>query len=148
MSFLDLPVIVILLGGVMIAVQGPLNAALGRAVGSPVNAALVSFIVGTIALAVLAAQQRVSPNSTLVRDLPWWAWVGGLCGAVFVTTAAYAAPRIGVASMLTLAVASQLVAAVALDHAGVFGVPQRSITPGRMVGIVLAVAGALLVRRY
>jgi transporter family-2 protein len=125
-----------------------LNATLGRAVGSPVNAALISFLVGTVGLLIVAAVQRVAPNGALVRTLPWWAWVGGLCGAVFVTAAAYAAPRIGVGSMLTLAVASQLLMAVALDHAGVIGMAQRSITGGRVIGIVLVVVGALLVRNY
>lgn len=132
----------------MIALQGPINATLGRAVGSPVNAALASFLVGTVALSVIAGVQRVSPDSAALRALPWWGWIGGLCGAVFVTAATYAAPRIGVASMLTLAVASQLVMAVALDHVGMLGVPVRTVTGGRAVGIVLVMIGALLVRRF
>jgi transporter family-2 protein len=140
--------VVVLLGGAMIAVQGPINATLGRAVGSPVNAALISFLVGTLALVLIAGVQRVNPDAALVRGLPWWAWVGGLCGAVFVTAAAYAAPRIGVASMLTLAVASQLVMAIALDHVGGLGVPVRSASAGRAAGIALVMFGAWLVRRY
>lgn len=139
---------VVVLGGAMIAVQGPINGALGRAVGSPVNAALISFLVGTLALALVAGVQRVAPDNALVRGLPWWGWVGGLRGAVFVTAAAYAAPRIGVASMLTLAVASQLVMAIALDHVGGFGVPVRSASAGRAAGIALVMVGAWLVRRY
>jgi transporter family-2 protein len=143
-----LSIIAILLGGAMISLQGPLNATLGRAVGSPVNAALISFLVGTVGLAVVASLQRVGVNEDLVRGLPWWAWIGGLCGAVFVTAAAYAAPRIGVASMLTLAVASQLLMAVVLDQAGAFGVPQRDISGGRIAGVVLVIVGALLVRKF
>ena len=38
--------------------------------------------------------------------------------------------------------------AVALDHAGMLGVPQRAITGGRMLGIALVIIGALLVRKY
>jgi transporter family-2 protein len=148
MSVSFVSIAAILIGGALISVQGPLNAMLGRAVGSPVNAALISFLVGTIALAIIATTQRIAPNGELVRTLPWWAWIGGLCGAVFVTAAAYAAPRIGVGSMLTLAVASQLLMAVALDHYGVLGVPQRAISGGRVAGIVLVMVGALLVRRF
>ena len=96
----------------------------------------------------MASLQRVGVNEDLVRGLPWWAWIGGLCGAVFVTAAAYAAPRIGVASMLTLAVASQLLMAVILDQAGAFGVPQRDISGGRIAGVVLVIVGALLVRKF
>ena len=138
--------LLILLAGVLIAVQGPINAALGRAVGSPVNAALLSFLIGSCALALVAVSQRVSPDSAAVRALPWWAWAGGLCGAMFVSAAAYAAPRIGVATMLTLAVASQLVTAVVLDHVGAFGAPKHPASVGRLAGLVLVFWGALLVR--
>jgi len=148
MSSASIPILVVLFGGAMIAVQGPINATLGRAAGSPVNAALASFVVGTLALAAIATIQRAVPDSALLRALPWWAWMGGFCGAVFVTAAAYAAPKIGIASMLTLAVASQLLIAVALDHSGALGVPARAVTGGRAAGIVLVIVGALLVRRF
>lgn len=138
--------LLILLGGVLIAIQGPINAVLGRAVGSPVNAALLSFLVGSCALAVVALANRVTPDQGALRALPWWAWTGGFCGAVFVAAAAYAAPRIGVATMLTLAVASQLIAAVVLDHFGAFGVPRHPVSGGRLAGLALVFLGALLVR--
>lgn len=148
MSQATIPILIILLAGGLIAVQGPINATLGRAVGSPVNAALLSFLVGLLALTVVAAVQRATPDSAMVKSLPWWAWVGGLCGAVFVSAAAYAAPRIGVANMLTLGIASQLLMAIILDHTGAFNVPVRSISVGRVGGMVLVIAGALLVRRF
>lgn len=137
----------ILCAGTLIAIQGPINATLMRAVGSSVNAALISFLVGTVALAVVALSQRTAADPALVRALPWWAWVGGLCGAVFVAVAAFAAPRIGVANMLTLSVAGQLVTAVVLDHRGAFGVPQQPVSGARILGIVLVIVGAALVRR-
>lgn len=141
------PLLIILLAGAMIAVQGPINATLARAVGSPINAAFISFFVGTVALAIVAGVQRSEPNGALLRTLPWWAWVGGLCGAVFVSGAAYAAPRIGVANMLTIGVGSQLAMAILLDHWGAFGVPQQSVSLTRVGGIALVIVGALLVRR-
>jgi bacterial/archaeal transporter family-2 protein len=148
MQSLYLSTAVILLGGALLSIQSPLNAMLGRAVGSPVNAALISFLVGTGALIVVALLQRAAPDSVATRVLPWYAWVGGLCGAVFVTAAAYAAPRIGVATMLTLAVASQLCMAVALDHAGAFGITPHPVSAGRIAGLVLVIVGAVVVRRY
>ena len=139
---------VILLGGALLSIQAPLNAQLGKAVGSPINAALISFLVGTLALIVVATVQRSAPNVAATRALPWYAWVGGLCGAVFVSAAAYAAPRIGVATMLSLAIAGQLVTALALDHSGVFGIPQHPVSAGRLAGMALVIAGVLVVRRY
>ena len=148
MQSLSLSTAVILLGGALLSIQSPLNAMLGRAVGSPVNAALISFLVGTTALSVVAVVQRAAPDGSATRMLPWYAWVGGLCGAVFVTAATYAAPRIGVATMLTLAVASQLGMAVALDHIGAFGITPHPVSGGRIAGLVLVILGAIVVRRY
>ena len=138
----------VLVAGALLAIQSPINAMLGRALGSSVNAALVSFLVGTVGIGLLAAVQRSVPDAMATRALPWHAWIGGLCGAVFVTAAAYAAPKLGVATMLALAIASQLVTALALDHFGSLGVPVHSISAGRIAGMLLILAGVLMVRRY
>ncbi len=136
-----------LLAGVLSAVQAPTNARLAVAVGSPINAALISFGVGAAALAILAVALRSRPDLAAVRALPWHAWLGGLYGALFVAGAAYAAPRIGVASTLIILIAGQLVAAVLIDHFGGFGVPERAISLERLIGVCLVIAGVFLVRR-
>ncbi|HYF22344.1 MAG TPA: DMT family transporter [Caulobacteraceae bacterium] len=141
-------VLVVLISGTLVALQAPTNAVVARAVNSPVNAALVSFAVGTAALLVAAFVLRVRPDLAAVKGLPWWAWLGGLYGAVFVAAAAFATPRIGVAATLTLLVAGQLVMAAALDHFGALGVPRQEITPLRLLGLALVAGGVLLVRRF
>jgi transporter family-2 protein len=98
-------------------------------------------------LIVAAAVVRVRPDLTAVRALPPEAWLGGRTGPFFVVAAAYSAPRIGVAATVTLLVAGQLAAAAALDHFGALGMAQREITPMRLAGLVLVVAGVVLVRR-
>lgn len=138
---------IILVSGVLTAMQAPTNAKLAAAVGSPINAALVSFAVGSVALVLVALVLRSKPDLAAVKALPWYAWIGGLYGAVFVAAAAYAAPRIGVASTLTLLIAGQLIAAIVIDQIGGFGVPVRTISPARLAGVVLVIAGVLLVRR-
>lgn len=140
-------VLLIVIGGALLSIQAPLNTTLGRAVASPVNAAFVSFVVGAITLGCLASVMRATPDLVAVRALPWWAWFGGICGAFFVASAAYAAPRLGVATMLTLAVASQLVTAILIDHLGVLGVTARAVSLGRVVGVLLVIVGAILVRK-
>ncbi|MBX7119882.1 MAG: DMT family transporter [Gemmatimonadaceae bacterium] len=141
------PILLVLLSGALLSIQSPINATLARAMGSSVNGALVSFLVGTVALVLAAAALRAPMDGPAVRALPWWAWIGGLCGAAFVTIAAYAAPRIGVATLLTLGVASQLAMALALDHVGAFGMVRQAASPLRLLGVALVVAGAVLVRR-
>lgn len=139
--------VAMLFGGAFFALQTPTNAMLARGVGSPVNAGLVSFVVGSVGLAAAAALLQVRPEAAAVRALPWWAWLGGLYGAVLVASAAYAAPKIGVAAALALLVAGQFVMAVALDHFGAMGLDPRPVNIAKVSGLVLIAAGVLLVRR-
>lgn len=136
-----------LVSGVFSAMQPPTNAMLLRASGSPLNAALVSFAVGTIALIVVCASLRARPDLAAAASAPWYAWMGGIYGAVFVASAAFATPRIGVAPTLTLLIAGQAVAALAIDHWGAFGVLRHPINGLRLAGMALVVAGVVLVRR-
>jgi bacterial/archaeal transporter family-2 protein len=142
-----LPILLVLFGGAMISVQAPTNAMLAKAGGSPVLAALISFAVGTAALLAtwLASGNRPAPAA--LAGLPWYAWLGGLYGAFFVAVAAYAAPRIGLASLITIGVAGQIAAALWLDHIGALGLPREPINIGRLIGALLVIAGVVLVRR-
>ena len=137
---------VVLAGGAT-ALQAPTNARLATAVAGPVNAAFVSFAVGTAALGILAAILHTRPDIAASKALPWYAWVGGLYGAIFVVAAAWAVPRLGVATTITLMVAGQLMISLVLDHFGALGVPQAPISLTRLAGVALVIGGVLLVRR-
>lgn len=143
-----LVMILVVLAGGATALQAPTNARLAGAVASPVNAAFVSFAVGTAALALAAAMLQTRPDMTAVRGLPWWAWVGGLYGAVFVVAAAWGVPRLGVALTITLMVAGQLLIGLILDHFGAMGVPRAPLSLGRVAGVGLVIAGVLMVRKF
>lgn len=139
--------LLVMLGGAAIAAQSGINSTLARGVGGPVHAALVSFAVGTLALAVVALAQRGAlPSGAALGALPWWAWVGGLLGAYYVTVAVVGAPRLGAAALIAAVIAGQLVAAVVLDHYGWAGFAERAATWPRLAGVGLLAAGALLVR--
>ncbi len=142
-----LPLLLALVAGILIAVQAPTNAILAKASGSPVVAAFISFFVGTIALGALVAATSGRVFAPELRDVPWYAWVGGLYGAVFVAVAAFAAPRIGIGVLLTAAIAGPLLAALILDHYGFFGLPRQPVNLTRIAGVTLVLAGAMLVRR-
>lgn len=144
---LALAIIGALLSGAFAALQAPTNAMLARAVNSPVNAALISFAVGTVALILVALGLGVRPNAGAVRELPWYAWAGGLYGAFFVAAAAFATPRMGVAYFIAVLIGGQLLVALVLDHVGAFGLAREPISLGRVAGMILILAGVLLVRR-
>lgn len=145
-SFLAMLAVVI--GGAATALQAPTNAKMMGAVGSPVNAALVSFAVGTAALGLLAVILQTRPDMAAARALPAYAWVGGLYGAIFVVAAAWGVPRLGVATTIILMVAGQLLLSVVLDHFGAMGMPKQPISWGRVAGVLMVVGGVLMVRRF
>lgn len=142
-----LAVLLVAAGGGMLALQAPTNALLARAGGSPVLAALISFAVGTIALFVVWLFSGNRPSGASFALLPWYAWLGGFYGAFFVAIAAYGAPRIGLASLITVSIAGQIVIALWLDHIGALGLLREPINLGRIAGAVLVFAGVVLVRR-
>ena len=142
-----MPVLLVFFAGGMIAIQAPTNAMLARAGGSPVLAALISFAVGTAALLAAWIVSGNRPGTAPFAGLPWYAWIGGLYGAMFVAVAAYAAPKIGLASLITIGIAGQIAMALWLDHAGALGLPREPINVGRLLSAALVIAGVVLVRR-
>ena len=142
-----IPILLVFIAGAMVAIQAPTNSMLAKAGDSPILAALISFMVGTIALLAVWLMTPNRPGTAAFAGLPWYAWIGGLYGAVFVAVAAYAAPRIGVASLITIGIAGQIVMALWLDHVGAMGLTREPINVGRALGALLVVAGVVLVRR-
>jgi transporter family-2 protein len=142
-----LPVILVLAAGGMIALQAPTNAMLAKAGGSPVLAALISFAVGTMVLLLVWLASGNRPRGSAFAGLPGYAWFGGAYGALYVAVAAYAAPRLGLAALITIGIAGQIAVALLLDQFGALGLPRESINIGRIAGALLVIAGVVLVRR-
>lgn len=142
-----IPLFLAVVAGILIAIQAPTNAILGKASGSPVVAAFISFVVGTVVLGTMVAATSGRLFAPELKGVPWYAWAGGLYGAFFVAMAAFAAPRIGVASMLTAAVGGQILAALLLDHFGLLGLARQPLNVERLAGAALVLVGAILVRR-
>lgn len=143
----SLLILIVVLAGAATGVQSPTNALLTRAFGSPIGSALVSFSVGTGLLLAAVLALGVRANWSAARALPWYAYVGGAYGALFVSVAAYAAPRLGVGFTLIMLVSGQLVAAMLIDNYGLFGLARQPLSLARVAGVALVIAGVILVRR-
>jgi transporter family-2 protein len=141
------PHLVAALVGAGLTVQVGMNATVRFAIGSPVLAAIVNFVVGLAALALVAVASgaRWTPGSA--ASVPAWAWFGGLLGASYVAATTVLGPRLGAATLLALTLGGQMVGALIVDHYGVLGFPQSPLTPARLLGAVLLVAGVLLIMR-
>jgi len=133
--------------GAGLTVQVGMNATVRTHVGSPVIATIVNFVVGLVALVLVAAASgaRWAPGST--ASVPAWAWFGGLLGAAYVAATTVLGPRLGAAALLALTLAGQMAAALLVDHYGVIGFPQSPVTPARALGAALLLAGVLLIMR-
>jgi bacterial/archaeal transporter family-2 protein len=132
--------------GGLIALQAPINAGLGRATGS-LPAALVSFVVGTAALAAIVVLSGKAGGLGSTFDVSWYYLLGGLLGAVYVANALIAVTAIGAGGVAAATITGQLAASVAIDRFGLFGLDQVALTPGRVLGVVLLLAGTVLVVR-
>jgi transporter family-2 protein len=132
--------------GLAITVQAGVNANLRQAMANPILAAVISFGSGFIVLVLLllASGGSVPPLDT-VKQVSWWKWMGGAMGAVYMITVIVSVPKIGTANLVSLSVAGQLLAAVVLDHYGFMGFALHPANGWRLLGLVLIMAGVLLV---
>lgn len=139
--------ILAILAGAMTAYQPLVNARLVPHVGAPIWASFVSFAVGTVILFVLGLFINGKFMVLETDGLKWWMFVGGALGAFFVTVSIYIVPHLGVASMIALFIAGQLVAAALLAHFGILSAAPNPITWQKLFGMVLLAAGAVITLR-
>ena len=136
-----------LAAGCFVGLQAPVNARLGKQVGS-LQAAPVSFAIGTLALILVASLSSGGLSSIgSVNKVPWWALIGGVLGAFYVTVALVTVRTLGLSSLTAIVVTGQLVIAVAVDRFGLLGIAKQQIGATRIVGLVLLVVGVVLVVR-
>jgi transporter family-2 protein len=138
-----------LAAGVVLPFQAGINAQLAHWVGSPIRAAFVSFAVGAAALLLLSLLVfRPLPSGARLADAPWWVWLGGLLGGLYVTAAAVTAPQLGAVTLIALVVAGQSAASLVVDHFGWVGFEEHHLSAGRLAGMALVAAGVVLVRIF
>lgn len=138
-----------LVAGAMMPTQAAINNKLAGYVASPISAAFISFLIGTVGLFVYMFATGVPiSNLTNIKDAPPIAWIGGLLGAFFVAITVILAPRIGVAMTFSLIVAGQMLITLVLDHYGFLGLPVKEISLARIGGILLITAGVVIIRRF
>jgi transporter family-2 protein len=134
--------------GFGLTLQIGMNSQLRRSLGSAYPAALVSFLVGTVALVLLVLVTRTSvPSRDTLAAIPWWAWFGGLLGAFYVAISTIVAAELGASSLLALVIAGQLAMALVIDNYGWLGLPVNPLTWTRVLGVALLGAGVWLVAR-
>ncbi len=144
-----IPMVLALIAGVVTAIQPFINARFAAASGTRVHGSVANFAVGLVAmLAVSVLLRAPMPQAEKLAAAPWWSWLGGVCGAFFVTMAIMLVPKVGAANYLSAMIAGQLLASILIDHFGLLECPVNPITPGRVVGVILIGAGMLSIRLW
>jgi len=133
--------------GGLIALQAPINSQLGRTVGT-FQAAFLSFLLGTVLLAVIAALAKGSFSQVPeARNLSWYYLTGGVLGAIYVTTVLVTVRSLGAGPVVAATIAGQLSASLVVDQLGILGVEKDPITVTKVVGVLLLAAGVFLIVR-
>src|ERR1700748_369878 len=90
--------------GALLPVQAVLNTKLGKQTGGPLISSLLSFMVGLVCLLIINLLTNYSALSHIkpLSVSPWYVWLGGLLGAVFVTSVIFVNQRQGVALTFAL----------------------------------------------
>lgn len=134
--------------GSVLPFQGAINVRLRALLGHPFRASFAQFAVGAIFLGVLALTVRtpLTPAVEIARA-PWWFWTGGLLGSFYVLSTIVVLPRLGGALTFALIVGGQMLAALAIDQLGLFGIERTPLSAARVLGAAMLVGAVILIRR-
>jgi transporter family-2 protein len=133
--------------GACIALQASANSRFRHNLDSREYAAFFS-ICGTFATAVVVMLllRPPAPAAEKFQQTEWWNWIGGPLGALIVLAGAALVSELGAALFIALVVGGQLLCSLVLDHFALLGLAQQSITPGRVLGALLVVAGVVCIK--
>lgn len=130
--------------GAAMAVQGSLNAALGKVIGL-LEATFIVHLIGVITVTVLLFGLQLGQGSLgRISQAPWYSFLGGIIGVVIIYGVASSIPRAGVALATTAIIVGQVSTALLIDHYGLFGLEKIPFTLIKLAGLALLAVGARL----
>ena len=137
-----LALVIALVAGISMAIQGSINTKLGQVIGNW-EAILVVQVVGLATILVLLFVFGVGQgNLSLITQGPWYSLLGGLIGVLIVWGVVSSIPKLGVAVATTSIIVGQTLTALIIDHFGLFGLSPAPFTWLKGLGLALLAAGA------
>jgi transporter family-2 protein len=138
------------LAGAALPIQASINAEFAARGATPLWAAGISAALTALTLAVIASLflRIPAPSPALFTKVPPWLWCGGFLGVIVLGVMSSVPQRIGAATMIVCFIAGQVICSMVLDHFGALGLPQQSISAGRLMGAAMIVGGVTLVRIF
>lgn len=132
--------------GMFSATQTAINGHLGIVLNSSVKAAFVSFFVGTISLIIIVT--IIHPNLSFQKnkDTPWWIWLGGFIGALFVLGNVYLVPKIGTGLAVVIVLVGLIVGSLLIDQFGWFNSTKNPVTFAQIMSLLIMIFGVIIIR--
>ena len=138
----------VIIAGMFIPVQAGLNAMVKTATSNGILAGCWNTILATLVFLFCLTVTRVSlPTVTVLSTIPWWGYLGGIFGALYVFTSLAAASKLGAILLIAALTAGQLLGSVILDHFGLIGYPLKPINLSRFFGILLLIIGIYFIQK-
>lgn len=129
-----------ILGGVLVSLSRQLNGSLSMYT-SALHSSYWNHIVGLAFITAIG----VIFGGLFIGDpwgAPWWAYLGGPIGFVFIAASSWAVLKIGAAQTAMLIIAGQMISGVVLDV--LLGTAGNTVA--RIIGVALILAGMLVAR--
>ncbi|MGG0824639.1 DMT family transporter [Paenibacillus turicensis] len=135
--------------GMLMATQAAINGQLGKVLHSPVHAAFISFFVGLVILIFIVMIKDRSMTNVLQPiklSAPWWVWIGGILGAVYVLGNAFLVGKIGTGQTVMLALFGQITGSLLVEQFGLLRSNRIKVRPIQILGLVIMLAGVFLIK--
>jgi len=132
-------VLIGILGGFAVGLQGPLASIIATRLGIMESVFIVHL--GGAIFSLIFIFFKDNSNLGLIKTVPWYALCAGIFGLVVLGGLSYMIPRIGVSSAVVTIVAGQIILGLILDHYGLLEVNVRPITIKRLAGIIVMFGG-------
>ncbi|MFD1471818.1 DMT family transporter [Companilactobacillus mishanensis] len=137
------------IAGMFSAMQTAINGHLSTVLKSTVKAAFISFLVGAIVLITIVLIQHPQLKIKKAENgNPWWMWIGGLIGALYVLGNVYLVPQVGTGLAVVIVLVGLMAGSLLIDQFGLLQSQRNPITPIKIIGILIMVAGVALIRLF
>lgn len=145
-----------IIAGMLSTVQTAVNGHLGIILASPVKAAVISFIIGIVLLAVICViilLQRKTVSALRIEprrreNYPWWIWLGGILGGLFVLTNAYLSNIIGTGMTIIAILIGSTSGGLIIDCFGLLGSERKPVGMRQIFGIIIMIIGAAAIKLF
>ncbi|WP_284523122.1 DMT family transporter [Corynebacterium aquatimens] len=140
-------VLLAMLVGAIVPIQTAINTRFRVSVGAPIAATFLSFVVAVGAASVMAlvATGELVPRLTTVAQEPWWIWLGGFMGVMFIAGNIVLFPQLGPVQTVILPILGQVIMGLIVDKLGLFNSPEVAVGPLRLAGAAIVVLGIAMV---